>query len=125
MDPDWKLFVKGKKELYEKLEGVTCPAFGNEKVCFTSAGFRHFIRKNGVLRPREQQERRFNLLPQVPAILSNSFTATTYFQDYSGQSVIHYWSFTSIQNEKNITVVVRQVNSNPKHFYSVFDEDLP
>jgi hypothetical protein len=123
MEQDWLHFIKSKHTDYKRLGQISCPAFDDEKVFFTSAGFRHLIRKNGVLRSKDQQKRRLDLLAQVPYILSAAMNHTTYHKNKS--TLVQFWSFTSKIFGKTVTVIIRQVNKNPKHFLSVFDEDSP
>ncbi len=118
MDKKWRDFLKKTKLDYTGIGQISCPAFDDEKVYFTQAGFRHCIRKSGEVRPLDEQKRRFELIPNAVEMLKDSRVPVTYFKNNKDNSEIHYWSF----KEGTITVVIRQVNKGPKHFYSVFDE---
>ena len=59
------------KQIYSKIGRIKCPALGDEYVLFTSAGFDHLLRKGRIPRTRNEQKRRFTLLPYVEKIIKN------------------------------------------------------
>jgi hypothetical protein len=104
-----------------KIGYVKCPAFGNEKIYFTQAGFNHLLRKGRKLREKNDQIRRLDLLQYAPTILISSAMYSTHEKRYLYNSVAHFWSFMYTQKGKSITVIIRQLNGSHKHFFSIFD----
>ena len=123
MEKEWKKYLYRKKEEYMSMGHVLCPFFHGEKICYSSPGFRHILRKEGKLRPIEEQQRRFELLPLSRIVLEKSTDYIFYYKNTKDMSVTHFWTFEQVIENKKVRVVVRQVNSGPKHFYSNFDFD--
>lgn len=120
------------KRIYSKIGNVACPAFGGELVAFTSAGFNHLVRKGRVPRTRNEQKRRFTLIPHVAKIISDPRAHIVYRQEETkvitnqhGQkiatkSVADFWTFAKLVGGRRIKVVIRQLRPNgKKHFFSV------
>ena len=140
MKKPWNLgYEKSKqkaKEIYSKIGRIQSPAFGGELVAFTSAGFNHLVRKGRIPRPKNEQKRRFTLIPYVEQIIKNPKATllyerreTRYVTDRHGkkvtiQSVADFWTFVEIIENCKIKVVVRQLDTDgPKHFLSVMGDD--
>ena len=119
-EKDFKEFVKKARERYRKIGSVPCPTFGGERVYFTRAGFKHLIRKGRLPRLKEEQIKRLKLMPQGPVLLAKN----TKFSTYTAHPNVSFWSFIGTKNKKKVTVIVRQFNAKPKHFFSIF-EDRP
>ncbi len=125
-----QLKLKAKKH-YAKIGRIPSPALSNEYVAFTSKGFTHLVRKGRNPRPRNEQIRRFALLPHAETIIKNPeaviiyrTTETKYWTNRYGQKVLitstaHFWTFVEIREGKEIKVVVRQLNLGQKHFFSI------
>jgi hypothetical protein len=103
------------KELYGKIGCVWCPTLG-EYIIFNKAGLRHLMRKGKMWRPKNEQKRRFALLPFAKIILESSITCVVIRQEQSAT----FWSFSGEQHHGTITLVVRQINGGRKHFFSIF-----
>ncbi len=118
-----KSYIKVAYEKYKKINYVECPAFTNEKVYFLKRGFRHLIWKGTKLRDIDEQIDRLSLLRYVPDILKSS----NHFKDFNKNKLhnqqtgtrVNFWSFSGEYNQIKITVVIRQINDGPKHFFSV------
>lgn len=54
---------------YKEIGSVFCPLLG-KTVQFTNIGFNHLIRKGRMIRPREEQVRRFELIRYLVEIVS-------------------------------------------------------
>jgi hypothetical protein len=124
---------KKKAELvYKKIGRAWCPAL-NDCVAFTSAGIQHLIRKNGKKRSRREQTRRFHLLLFAKEIIESSSATITHrngkaahlFKRHSAvvikQSNADFWALTKNYGDNTITVVIRQLESKEKHFFSIYD----
>ncbi len=126
---------KWAKDFYKKIGTIFCPALDNQYISFNNTGFTHIIRKMSV-RSRNEQKRRFLLLPKIESILKNPQAVIVYRKEEKKvevkkkyikilkESVIHYWTFVYFTDSKRIKVVIRQINNGAKHFYSVMDKKL-
>jgi hypothetical protein len=106
-------------EDYKKLRKMRCPVLNNEYIYFNNAGFRHLIRKDKI-RSRAEQIERFQLLPYIKEIIIDPDSMIQYRKKILDELITHYWSLTSIQDEKLIKVIIRQIGEGKKHFYSIF-----
>jgi hypothetical protein len=130
MEKNWKEFVQEKYQEYKDIEYVECPAFGGERVYFTDKGFNHLIRKRKRLRPRFEQIRRLNLIPYARYILEHAKTSFEYKERIEKflvdeiliDSQVSYWSFVEKINNERIIVIVRKINDESKHFFSIMDK---
>lgn len=126
---------KWAKKFYKKIGAVLSPALNNQYVSFNNTGFNHLIRKLSM-RSRNEQKRRFLLLPRAELIIKNPEVIIVYKKEdkkvlikKKGMkilkgSVIHYWTFVYFTDSKRIKVVVRQINNGQKHFYSIMDKKV-
>ena len=133
-EPDIEKFnlIKEQGEsLYKSLGEVHCPFF-NEKIIFNAKGLEHlkFKEKNHA-RSRDDQYIRFKILKHAPEILRLSRTV----QGVSEQKVFElnrsnhrnesilvdamYYEFVAVIDHTRVRVVVKQVGSAPKYFWSV------
>jgi len=103
------------QKFYASIGKIWCPAL-NEYVLFDRSGFRHLIWKNTVPRPRNEQKRRFALLPQSVKILENQNAHIVHRKENN----LNFWAFTEKHTDKTIKVIVRQIDGREKHFFSVF-----
>jgi len=123
---------KWAKNFYKKIGVVISPALDNQYVSFNNTGFNHLIRKLSI-RSRNEQKRRFLLLPKAEAIIKNPQAIIVYRKEEKKilikkketkilkESTIHYWTFVYFTDFKRIKVVIRQINNGAKHFYSIMD----
>lgn len=124
------------KQLYSKIGRIKSPALGGEYVFFTSAGFDHILRKGRIPRTRNEQKRRFTLLPYVENIVKNPTAKIIYRKsevkekvNRHGQkilieSVAHFWTFEEKVDDCIIKAVVRQLENKDKHFFSVMGDNV-
>ena len=104
----------------------------NDYVAFNAVGFRHLVRKRGVLRSTDEQLRRFSLIPLAKEILENS-NITIYHKKQESSRFLgnhkknsvdmrqaNFWTLSEKRGNKVITVIVRQFNGGAKHFFSVY-----
>ena len=128
-------YKKWAKKFYKKIGAVLSPALDNQYVSFNNTGFNHLIRKLS-LRSRNEQKRRFLLLPRAESIIKNPKAIIVYRKEEKKilikrkeikilkESIIHYWTFVYFTDSRRIKVVIRQVNNGSKHFYSIMDKKV-
>ena len=97
------------------METITCPALNNEKIYFNNSGFTHLMRKGGKLRAYSEQKRRFSALKFCKEILTLRDPVIEYRQINN----VQFWMFKTIKDNLEIKLVIRQIDSNPKHFFSI------
>jgi len=126
---------KWAKKFYKKIGIILSPALNNQYVSFNNIGFTHLIRKMS-LRSRNEQKKRFLLLPKAETIIKNPKAIIVYKKEEKKiliktrkakilkESTIHYWTFVYFTDSKRIKVVIRQVNNGSKHFYSIMDKKV-
>lgn len=124
------------KQLYSKIGRIKCPALGDEYVFFTSAGFDHILRKGRIPRTRNEQKRRFTLIPYVENIIKNPTAKIIYRKldvkekvNRHGEkvlieSVAHFWTLEEKINDCVVKVVIRQLANKDKHFFSVMGDNV-
>ncbi len=122
------------KGLYKKIGRVECPALNGELVSFTSNGFDHIVRKGRALRTKTEQKKRFALVPYLKGIVGNPAATivtktepTREVVDRHGNKVTinttaQFWAFYHWEKGFRIKVVVRQLGTGPKHFFSVMGQ---
>lgn len=103
---------------------------------FTSAGFNHLLRKGRIPRTRNEQKRRFTLLPYVEQIIKNPTAKIVYKKieikekaNRHGEKVLiestaHFWTFIEKVDDCIIKVVIRQLEKKNSHFFSVMGDNV-
>lgn len=118
-----KKLIKEYYEAYKKIGYIECPAFNYERIYFLKRGFRHLIWKGTNLRDISDQIERLNLLQYVPNILKSIKSSKDLNENHIfnpiGNTKVNFWSISYKNNQLQITVVIRQINDGPKHFFSV------
>lgn len=114
-DNNYESAKKRTKASYDKISRVWCPAL-NDHVTFKKIGFRHLIWKGAVMRPKNEQMRRFALLSYSAKILQNPNAKVVRRTGVNAR----FWAFTEGKDRDAIHVIVRQIGKQEKHFFSVF-----
>jgi len=97
------------------------PALDNAMVKFNAIGFNHLIHKPGK-RTRNEQMKRFALLPYAPRIVSDPNVSVVYRRAIRADlRVIQYWGLDKIIDDNRLRMVVRQVGNGSKHFFSIME----
>lgn len=115
-----KSLKRKAKEIFRKVKTVKCPAFSEEEIIFNSRGINHLFYR-GARRPRDlhQSAMRIKLLKRAIFLLK----AMPIYQDetsyISDGRKFSFWSFEGVVDERRIKVIVRQIDSGRKHFWSV------
>ena len=125
------------KTIYAQIGRVPSPALGDALVAFTSAGFNHLIRKGRIPRPKNEQKRRFALIPHIEKIIKNPKATIQYERRETRdvvnrhgnkitiQSIADFWTFSKEINGCEMKVVIREiVGKVGKHFLSVMGDKV-
>jgi len=127
---------KQAKKIYSKIGHIRCPALSNEYVSSSRIGFNHLIRKGRIPRTKNEQKRRFALLPYVEKIIKNPKAKIAYEQrdiklkvNRHGEKIFiesraNFWIFTKRINSCKIKVVIRQLENGDKKFFSVMGNNI-
>ena len=137
----WRLgYEKSKKKakrIYSRIGKIKCPALSGDFVSFNSDGFNHLIRKGRIPRTRNEQKRRFVLIPYAEKVIKNPKAKILYSQrkqdriiDKHGKkitvsSIAHFWAFVEKFDKQVIKVIVRQFGNGQKHFFSIMGTKKP
>jgi hypothetical protein len=116
-------FLKMRR-FYQGIGRVWCLVL-KDYIEFNKSGFRHLIRKNGILRPYREQRRRFAALTYAKEIIE---TAQEYFffEETMKQGIrARFWSLVAMRSDFLVTVVIRQLGDGKKHFFSVYAKKNP
>lgn len=109
------------KSFYSTIGNVECSALNNESISFNSIGFNHLIRKEGSLRSKKEQVRRFRLLKYASATLKSDSTLASHWQGKGAE----FWSFKKIFKDRQVIVIVRRIYGGCLHFFSIMDVIFP
>ncbi|HEY5259162.1 MAG TPA: hypothetical protein VIJ46_00825 [Rhabdochlamydiaceae bacterium] len=107
------------RDLYKAINRVWCLPL-DAYVVFDRQGFHHLIVKKNIPRPKSERKRRFALLPYAQDILKNPDTIISHKIKNIRKSQADFWIFSGKTNDLHIKVVVRQIGSGKKHFFSIY-----
>ena len=123
------------KNIYSKIGRIECPAL-NELVTFSRVGFNHLVRKGRIPRTKNEQKRRFVLVPYVEKIIKNPKAKIFYREktvkykaNRHGEKVIiesraKFWAFVENAESCKVKVIIRQLGNGHKHFFSVIGDKV-
>ena len=121
------------KEFHRTLGTIWCPML-NDYVACNDIGFRHLVRKGHRFRLVTDQIRRFLLLPLIKEILTDpniklifdekdiAITINKQGLKIKVRSKAKFWKIIKKYDDKTITLVIRQIASGKKHFFSIYDQ---
>ncbi len=110
------------RSIYKKIKKVICPILNNEEIHFNATGFGHLIRKLKI-RSRNEQKRRFGLIPYAKKIISESTVIEDYREKKSKKGkIIKEWALIHTFGVLTIKLIVRQAGKGNKHFYSIMQK---
>ncbi len=124
--------IKSRAESFYKSCGkVFCPYF-NEMVSFNAKGLYHLkFNSSHLARTREEQFIRFKLIYLAPEVIRLSrtlqgITHTKNFELFKTNNrtervlkTVSYYEFIAILENKRVRVVIKQIENNPKYFWSI------
>jgi hypothetical protein len=108
------------KDLYKRIGSVACPYFGGEKVYFTRNGFNHLLRKGKQARISSEQVERLRLIQYCKKILGSEGSLVEYRSSVRPSTIAQFWGFTARLDKLHVKLVVRQIDTGRKHFFSIF-----
>lgn len=120
LDEKHEDFIKEAKEKYKNIRKIKCLAFGDEYIYFKREGFNHLLRKGDSYRDVFEQRERLLLIDLIAPLLTSQKTYFSYRKSVKSESTAHFWEFIGSYNDKIVAVIIRQINNNSKHFFSVF-----
>ena len=103
------------KKIYFSIGFLHSQAFNNEKIYFDDSGFRHMLFKGKDPRPIADQVRRFKLFKHVSSIVKETKEISTFITIRKAK----FWSLEQTINEKRVVIVIRQILTGNKHFFSI------
>jgi hypothetical protein len=107
------------RECYFKIGRVWCPAL-NDYITFNAVGFRHLVRKRGILRSTDEQLRRFSLILLAKDIIENPSAAIFHDKSIINIRAANFWTLSMRHEDGIIKVIIRQLDGGAKHFFSVY-----
>lgn len=107
--------------LYRGIKNLPCVYFEGELISFNRRGLNHILRKGRKLRPVAEQLRRIELIPYCKDILSGKYyDVECRILNKSTINEALFWGFKYKSGNKNIKLIIRQLKTGPKHFFSIF-----
>lgn len=114
-----KKLIRESYEEYKKIIYVKCPAFKSERIYFNKRGFRHLIYKNNNRRSDLEYKIRLGLIKYATIIIKDSIRYVKYRKIQSDNRTVHFWSLEKNVNNLDIILIIRQIDSDSKHFFSI------
>lgn len=108
------------KDAYKRIGSVACPYFRGEKVYFTRSGFNHLLRKGKQTRISSEQIERLHLIQYCKKILESEQALVEYRSSIRPNTIAQFWGFAARLDKLHIKLVVRQIDTGRKHFFSIF-----
>ncbi len=124
---DYGLVRAEAGKYYQTIGAVFSPAL-RELIYFSNHGFRHILFKRGRKgRARNQQIRRFSLLPLAVELIGLSTThqefEMTVEMHRRKNKMVRYWGIIAILRGEKIKVVIRKMGENGMtHFWSIIPD---
>ena len=75
--------------------------------------------KGRILRPQADRINRFNAFLSIQEIIEGSETFYEYRKSTGQVSTAYFWSLVKTIDGRKVTVVIRQLDNGPKHFFSI------
>jgi hypothetical protein len=113
----YQLAKRQAKEEYGKIKSVWSPALGDE-IAFNNKGFKHLVGDGRRPRQKNDRMRRFALLPLASEIIASA----KIYEDHRRVGQTQYWAVAQENNGEIVRVVIRQIGSGRKHFFSIYNQ---
>ena len=111
------------KSIYKKIKKVICPILNGEEIHFNATGFGHLIRKLKI-RSRNEQKRRFRLIPFAKRTILESKIIEDYRENKINKGkVVKEWALVHTFGILTIKLIIKQVGNGNKHFYSIMQKN--
>lgn len=123
-------------KIYSRIGQIKSSALNNDYVSFSRLGFNHLVRKGRIPRTKNEQKRRFSLLPYAENIIKNPKAVIIFRKEKikekvnrHGEKILvestaHFWTFVDKIKDCSIKVVIRQKNGGKKHFFSIMGDNI-
>ncbi len=119
-----KKYILKYRTFYQSIEYLKCPTLNNEIIYFNNHGFRHLLIKGRKWRKPKDQLRRLELLKYVKSVICSTKPVLNYRAIESKKGIVQFWSLEiTIKINTTIIVVIRQIGSGRKHFFSIFSRN--
>lgn len=108
------------KKFFQDNSSIKCPSFPKEKIYFNAKGMQHlFYKGSRSKRYIKRIAKNVELLPRAVQLLElMSLPQEEDSYKYLGKKY-KFWAFEAVVENRRIKVVVRQIGTGKKHFYSV------
>lgn len=110
-------FISKARLIYNKIGFIKCPALAGQLVYFNNRGFKHILRKKGLIRTRKQIYMRISLIESAVQIITKAKCTNGYREITVEGKVTRFWQIEEAHS--NIRVVIRQTDKGRMHFFSV------
>lgn len=115
-----KVLKEKAKKFFTETASIGCPAFPNEKIHFNSKGLQHLFYKG----PRSKRNlkriaKNVELLPRAVKLLRLMPIPQEEDMYALDEKQYKFWAFEGVVDNRRIKVVIRQIGTGKKHFYSV------
>ncbi|MDO8579599.1 MAG: hypothetical protein Q7R72_01875 [bacterium] len=117
---DQKHILLKYKLFYQNIGSIKCPYFDNEPIFFNRKGLNHVMRTGRELREFNARIERLSLLVYCKRILTKNYNDVEYRLMTKGNTSAGFWGFTANIDGVCMKLIVRQIGSGQKHFFSIF-----
>lgn len=108
------------KKFFQENNKTKCPAFPDEKIYFNAKGLQHlFYKGSRSKRDLKRIAKNIELLPRVVHLLKLMPLPQEEDSYRIHGKRYKFWAFEGVVENRRIKVVVRQIGTGRKHFYSV------
>ncbi|MFH1896166.1 MAG: hypothetical protein ABH814_01665 [bacterium] len=108
------------KNFFSENKFVKCPAFPKSKIYFNSKSLNHlFYESPRSARNKKEITARVSLLPRAKKLLEVMPLAQEEDRYRRDGKLYQFWAFEAVVDGRRIKVIVRQIGSGRKHFWSV------
>jgi hypothetical protein len=128
---DFEGIIASGEALYRTFTSIRCPYFSDD-VHFNTYGWEHLMfKQRGKARARQDKMMRLRLLHLVPEVLKLSRTVQGVWETRQFERVrmhsrtdtilktVTYYEFIAVLHQVRIKVIVKQVDSGQKYFWSI------
>lgn len=120
MPKDYQNELNRAKKKYLSIGSLMCPAIGSRIIYFKDDGFRHFLKKQGAGRSKNDQLRRFGLVSYIHLVVTSD---RTYVADKRNMGKSVYIGIMHDFSESySVKIIIRKINDGNYHFVSIMDK---
>jgi hypothetical protein len=124
------------KKIYRRIGIVQSPALGGDEISFNQLGFTHLVRRGRIPRSKNDQRKRFRLIPYLESIVTDQKAIITYDETEEDETINrhgvkmhrkskgYFWNFKTKIEDCEVKITIRQLNNGKKHFFSVWGDNI-